>query len=181
MSGSSVYRPVVDVVGELVERASKRLQKRYGFEVFYQYGHITDIFAILSSYSQTEAFAKRKYPAVFLIQNFAEHIPADGDVQCEADVNLVIVAPSVQGYRPEQRYGKVFIPTLYPIYTELMAAIGKSGDLLSVPAYGVPHEKIDAPRGSEFLSVHAGKSTFNDHLDAIWLKGMRLKITRPLC
>lgn len=174
----SAYRPVVGVVGELVRRASKRLQERHGFEVFYQYGHIADIFEILASYSHTEAFAKKKYPAVFLIQNFVERILARDDVQCEADVNLVIVAPSAQAYRPEERYGKVFIPVLYPIYAELMRAIGRSGDLLSVPPYGVAHEKIDAPKGNEFLTAHAGKSTFNDHLDAIWLRGMRLRVTK---
>jgi hypothetical protein len=174
-------RAVVDVIGELVRRTSERVQQKHGFEVFYQFGHLNDILEILLSYSGTAEFRKKKYPAVFLIQNFVERTGTRLDLQCEADLHLVIVAPSAPAYRPEERQSKVFKPVLYPIYEALMRCMERSGDLIDVPRGGLAHEKIDSPKGSELIAAYAQKSPFNDHLDAIWLRGVKIRVLKQQC
>jgi hypothetical protein len=168
---------VVDVIGDVVSATSAEVSKRYGFNVFYQYGHIREISQTLQSYSATSEYRAKKYPAVFLLQDFAERMGAKGG-EVSVRLMLLIVAASGSGYRSQERYTKVFKPVLYPIYGELMQQIGKDSRIRT--PYGVaPHEKIDRPFLSNALVEYTTKGEallFNDCLDAVELRALELKI-----
>jgi hypothetical protein len=173
---------VVDIIGDLVRATSAQVLKQHGFEVFYQYGHIREISQTLQSYSATDEFRSKKYPAVFLLQDFAER---RGAKYGEASVRLMllIVAESSNAYRSPERYEKVIKPTLYPIYEELMRQIRKDVRL-RVPYEGAPHDKIDRPFLSNALVENTTKGEallFNDHLDAIELRSLELSIAEDKC
>jgi hypothetical protein len=173
---------VVDIIGDVVRATSARVQQKHGFEVFYQHGHIREISQTLQSYSATSEFRSRKYPAVFLLQDFAERVGAKyGEVGVR--LMLLIVAESGSEYRSPERYEKVFKPVLYPIYGELMRQIGKDARL-SVPYGGAPHDKVDRLFLSSALVEHTTKGEallFNDHLDAIEVSGLELSIQADQC
>jgi hypothetical protein len=173
---------VVDIIGDVVRATSKQVSKQHGFEVFYQYGHIREISQTLQSYSETDRFRSKKYPAVFLLQDFAERM---GARYGEAVVRLVllIVADSSNVYRSSDRYEKVFNPVLYPIYDELMRQIVKDSRI-NTPYGGPPHEKIDRLFLSNALVDHTTKGEglmFSDYLDAIEIRGLELNILIDEC
>jgi hypothetical protein len=149
----------------------------------YQFGHIRDIGEILLSYSATAQYRLQKYPAIFLLQDFTERKGGNysADVDCEVRLQLLIVAASAPTYRPAERYEKVFKPTLYPIYERFIEELGGSGTLIETASNGrFEHEKIDRPRISNALTefTKGDKNLFNDHLDAIEIRNLNLRILK---
>lgn len=176
---------VVDFIGDIVAKTSERVKrtatdvKLKESGVFYQYGHIIEINAILDSYGKTAEFREQKYPAIFLFQDFAERIVSDSRILAEVDLQLLIVASSNQTDRTATRYEKVFKPVLYPIYQCLMKVLNTDSRLLG--AYGeMPHTKIDRPNisGFQFRQMGNTGAMFNDFLDAVEINNLNLRILK---
>jgi len=170
---------VVDFIGNVVKTASLLTQKEIGKEVFYQYGHIREINETLTSYSKTEEFRKQKYPAIFLLQDFAEKMGIDEQYETKVSLQLLIVSGSATEYRSADRYEKVFKPILYPIYSNFIKSLGQNPDLMK--SYnGFPHEKIDRPLVSGALveTTKGVANLFNDNLDAIEIRNLNLIILK---
>jgi hypothetical protein len=171
---------IVDFIGTVVDKTSLAVQQRIGKPVFYFFGHPMEINNTLSSCSATEAFRNQKYPAIFLIMDFAEKRNTHPDVEVETMLQLLIVAESTIDDRAADRYGKVFKPVLYPIYETFIKKL-QNDSLVWSPLNGfIPHEKIDRPLISG-LQVKVGngiKNLFNDCLDAIEIANLQLKILK---
>jgi hypothetical protein len=172
---------VVDFIGSMVAKTDVCLKKHTSLEVFYQYGHVNEIEAILRSYSETEDFRKQKYPAIFLLTDFLERKGGNPDYETEAMLQLLIVAASGKDYRTAERYEKVFKPVLYPIYEVFMKQL-KNDSRVVTKQYGeLPHTKIDRSLVSGFqLKTQGGKTgnLFSDHLDAIEVNNLNLVIKK---
>jgi hypothetical protein len=170
---------VVDYIGEIVQKTSEKVKNVISSDVFYQFGHITEINNTFSSYSKTEEFRKQKYPAILLLQDFAEKMSIDQTIETQVRLQLLIVAASTQTDRAAERYIKVFKPVLYLIYEQFIKMLNKD-DRLNTPYSGVPHEKIDRPlvSGAWVETTNGKANLFNDHLDAIEIRNLQLIILK---
>lgn len=171
---------VVDYIGEVVKKTSEKVNNIIGSDVFYQFGHITEINNTLQSYSKTAEFREQKYPAIFLLQDFAEKMGIDAKTETQVKLQLLIVAGSDKNYRAADRYEKVFKPILYPIYDTFIKTLNKDGRHLDVPYDGISHEKIDRLLLSDALveTTKGRANLFNDHLDAIEIRNLQLTILK---
>jgi len=81
-----------------------------------------------------------------------------------------------ESYTPD-RYNINFYPVLYPIYSELLNQIDLDIRTLTQGKDLIPHTKIDWPYWD------AGKETnpFNDRLDVVEIKNMKLKLLLKNC
>lgn len=171
---------VVDYIGGIVAQTSEKVKPVIGSDVFYKFGHIREIANVLQLDSKTEEFRAQKYPAIFLLQDFAERKGTDMEVETEATLQLLIVAGSTKDDRSADRYRKVFKPILYPIYEAFITTLNSDTRLLTAYS-GVPHEKVDRPLISGALSeptTGSNKNLFNDHLDAVEVRKLNLKILK---
>jgi hypothetical protein len=171
---------VVDFIGSIVGKTSVAVQKAIGKEVFYFFGHTIEINNTLSSYSKTPDFCEQKYPAIFLIMDFAEKRNAKQGIEVETTLQLLIVADSNKDDRAVIRYEKVFKPVLYPIYEKFIKTLQNDSSVWCPLNGFIPHEKIDRPliSGMQVRTTNGTKNLFNDHLDAIEVSNLQLTILK---
>jgi hypothetical protein len=178
---------VVDLIGDIVAKTSNRIKQSSTNEilqekgVFYQFGHIKEINNILVSFDKTTEYKKQKYPAILLLQDFIEKTVTKAPYVRQANLQLLIVAGSTSNNRTSQRYEKVFMPVLYPIYETFMKVLRNESRLYW--EYGdIPHIKIDRPNISGFTIRQQGetKNLFSDFLDAIEINNLNINI-KKLC
>jgi len=162
--------PVVKDFESIV--ASMRTNTKLPDVPYYEYGHRLEIANLLTERDKTE-FKFKKYPLIALRQPFDEVI-ADGMVKVK--LNFVIVTMTDVKYTTRQRYDKVIIPVLYPLFESFIQAIKNSGlyfwnsDAMDYP----PMDKIDWPFWGVQYQEGVEKNIFNDPLDAIELVNVEL-------
>jgi hypothetical protein len=171
---------IVDFIGSVVNKTSLSVQKGIGKPVFYFFGHTMEINNTLSSYSATDEFRNQKYPAIFLIMDFAEKRDTKPDVEVETMLQLLIVAESAKDDRAADRYEKVFKPVLYPIYETFIKKLQCDSRTWTPLSGLISHEKIDRPliSGLQVKVVNGTKNLFNDCLDAIEIANLQLTILK---
>jgi hypothetical protein len=168
---------IEEIIGEVV----KAVKTRLGRDVFYSYGHIREIAETLINHGKTHQYAVQKYPRVMLLCDFRETEPETGDYEAVATVQILIVAGSNPTFRAEDRIEKVFKPVLIPIYEELMGELKHNTPYVSVigeweriKRYYLSGALNDAVRTLGVGSQNV-KSLFNDHLDGIEIRNLKLK------
>lgn len=181
MKEQPVY--IVDIISEAVARTSDKLlpqlQKYDNLiqGVHYDHGHPVEIIETLKQKDKSDTLVFKKYPAVFLFQDFKETVSQAG-IATSARLHILIVAATSREYKASERYDKNFRPILYPIYLELKNQILKSGKVL---ADVLSFEKTDRLFwGKQGLYGNEG-NVFNDYLDAIEIQNLDLKFYKPVC
>lgn len=184
MKEQPVY--IVDIFRDIVKKTSDKLlpqlQKYDNLiqGVHYDHGHPMEIIETLKQKDNSDTLVFKKYPAVFLFQDFKETIGEPG-IATAARLHLIIVAATLPEYKASERYTKNFKPILYPIYLELKNQIFKSGKVMVSNAAKLSADKIDRLFwGKEGLYGNTG-NIFNDHLDAIEMQNLDLKFYKPVC
>jgi hypothetical protein len=172
---------IEDVIGEAVRATAERLKR----PVHYMYGHLRSILQTLSSYDRTGEFAKQKYPLIVLLCDFVEYVQENKGYERWADLHLLIVADSNRDYREAERLEKVYRPVLIPIYEAFMDELKNNTGYVSVMT-----NYLYWYSGEEFVKRYALsnalneavrqqglKALFNDHLDGIEIRNLRLEFT----
>jgi len=134
-----------------------------GGKPFYDYGHPSNIVnRLLSKLRDASTYSKR-FPAIFLFQDFAEERQKDLSYLIPS-CTVIIAASTKPHYSEAERYTKNFVPTLYPLYDLLIEAIKTSNVLEWYPE---EVRKIDRVYwGKSGLYGNDG-NIFNDYIDAI--------------
>ena len=180
----SVY--IVDVMREVVGRVSAKLTPSLIAldsnitGVHYDHGHPLEIINTLADKDKSNTFTFRKYPLVALFQDFPE---SKGEIGFDSEVTLhmIIARSTVNTYKAQERYEKNFKPFLYPIYQELLNQIWLSKPFNVKSAGQIQHTKIDRLYwGKEGLYKNEG-NVFNDFIDCIEIKDLKLKVNLKNC
>jgi len=167
---------VVDVIGDICKKVSEKLK----FEIHYQHGHPVEIIETLQQREDSTTLRFKKYPAIFLFQDFTETMGELG-IASNAKLHILIVAATDRDYKASQRYEKNFKPTLYPIYFELLNQIFKSGKVMVSSANKIIHTKMDRLFWGRNGLYKNDANVFNDYLDAIEITDLQLKFYQPVC
>lgn len=177
---------VVDEIGLVVERVSaKLLAQLQAFDstitgVHYQYGHPLEIIETLKQLDEAKDYKFRRYPFVGLFQDFPEDVGEVG-FNSEPTLHLIIARFTQPTYKAAKRYELNFKPVLYPIYLEFLEQLNFSKAFQHYAPNEIPHIKIDRLYwGREGLYKNEG-NVFNDFLDCIEIRNLKLKTYLKIC
>ena len=178
---------IVDEFRDIVEKASLKLTPVFKeldpliTALHYDHGHPAEIIETLRQKDDTQTFRFDKYPLIALFQDFDEVVKPNSGIQSEVSLNLIIARPTLPEYKASERYEKNFRPFLYPAYDELLYQINKSKAFLTKGVSLIEHTKIDRLYwGRKGLFRNQG-NIFNDWLDCIEIKNLKLKVNLKIC
>lgn len=180
-------RPIiVDSIQKVVQRVHSELIERFQeidptiTGVHYMHGHPIEIINNLGKKDKSNNLMFDKYPLVALFQDFGERSTRDFGIS-EATFTLIIAKATRPDYVAEERYEHNFKPFLYPIYESLLKWIEKSGEFLVYDKNLIQHEKIDRLFWGNSGLYGSKANIFNDWIDAIEVKNMRLRFYNKVC
>ena len=178
---------IVDEFKDIVEKVSAKLTPAFKAldanitNVHYDHGHPSEIIETLKQKDDTVKFRFDKYPLIALFQDFPEAVKPVTGIRAEVTLNLIIARPTLPEYKAAERYEMNFRPYLYPAYFELLEQIHKSKAFMTKGPDLIEHVKIDRLYwGREGLFRNQG-NIFNDWLDCIEIKNLKLKVNTKLC
>lgn len=173
---------IVDDIGTVVCKMNKTIagygpkQSKPCDEVFYIYGHRSEVNAQMAKKSKDRVEQYKRFPLLITNMDIAEDIAGGMKV---STLNIIIVAESKVEYTAAERYDKVYKPVLYPIYELFLKSI-KAANLftwegeLNIP----PHIKLDRPFWGTAGAEGNAAAKLNSTLDAIEI--MQLKLSQDL-
>lgn len=142
---------------------------------YYLHGHpLNDITNVLAEKSDDGVFKFQKYPLIALLQDFDEAKNFEG-FEAEVELNLIIATETDQSFHASDRYTNIFVPTLYPLYDDFIDEIIASTQFDSDKPI---HTKIDRVRWGREGVYGSEANIFNDHIDAIEIQNLELKILK---
>lgn len=177
----------VDVFKDIVERVSNKLTPQLqAYDslitgVHYDHGHPLEIVETLTQKDKSNTYRWKKYPLVALLQDFPEQNTGEPSEGPRPVFHIIIVNHTRPTYKAIERYDKNFKPILYPIYEELLRQINRERIFFTYGMTTIPHVKFDRLYwGREGLWGKEG-NIFNDWVDAIEIRDLKLKTHLNYC
>lgn len=178
---------IVDEFREIVEKVSQRLTPTLQeFDhnitgVHYLHGHPLEIIETLGQRDKSKTMLFDKYPLVAVFQDFPERVAEEPGTISEVTLHLIVARATSPSYKATERYEHNFKPVLYPVYYELLKEIHLSRAFRTMSPTLIRHTKIDRLYwGREGLGKNQG-NIFNDWIDCIEIKDLKLKVNLKLC
>jgi hypothetical protein len=145
--------------------------------LYYMYGHPIEIVNTLSEKGADGTQKFLRFPVICLFQDFEENIAVYG-YDSMVELNIVIAAQSKNHWKAADRYTNTFKVSLYHLYNLFLQKLAESDD---VNGDNPEHTKIDRLYwGKTGLYGNSG-NIFNDFIDAIEIKDLKLKIHKSKC
>lgn len=151
--------------------------------VHYLFGHPLEIINALGEYEKGVSSKFDKYPLVAFFLDMPMLRGREIGVYGEATVHIAIIRECLNpNQTADERDQTNFIPVLTPIYLELMNQISFRGDLFLLPGREmIPHDPIYRYYwGKQGLNGNE-RNIFNDWVDCIEIKNLKLKINSNYC
>lgn len=161
---------LVDIFRDIVKEASDD----FGYTINYQFGDWQYMSKVLSAMGKSPVTANKKYPMIGLYSPFEED-RAD-PLYVGVNISMIIAVNTLKDYTNEDRLEKSFKDTLYPVYDILMKKISRCRYLNIGYKSIASHVKTDNFRYGRSGVYGEGKSEFDDRIDAIDIKDLRLKV-----
>jgi len=178
---------VVDVFREIVEKVSAEMLTELQVldakitGVHYEHGHPLEIIETLAQKDTTGAHRFSKYPLIALFQDFPETITDKTGLQSEVNLHIIIAKATLPTYKANERYENNLKPYLYPIYASLFKQINSHKATLTKAPGLIAHTKTDRIFWGRQGLYKNEKNIFNDWLDCIEIKDLKLKINLKNC
>jgi len=118
-----------------------------------------------------------KYPLVALFQDFEESKGKLPGIDSEVSLNLIIARATDPNFVADNRYDSNFVPFLLPIYDEFLNQLFLSGDFNIVNTKMIDHTKIDRLFWGSMLN---NKNSFNDNIDCVEIRNLKLKVKQKI-
>lgn len=148
--------------------------------IHYDHGHPIEVIETLKQKDEAKEFKFRRYPIVALFEDF----PGQGGeigYNGEVTLHMIIARFTEPTYKADQRYEKNFKPFLTPIYNELLKQITFSKAFQTYGVTNIQHTPINRLYwGREGLYKNEG-NVFNDFLDCIEIRNLKLKTYLKIC
>jgi hypothetical protein len=177
--------PLPVVVTDIFNEWMTKVNVKLSFNVHRYSAHIIEV---LENLKQLDSASRSdiKYPVVILICDFEEQIGANKSVELgyqTATLNFIIANTTERNYKQPERLEQNFKPVLYPIYKALLESILESTSVYRATGTleDIPHTKYDRYFWGREKIFGNDANTFNDYLDAIEIRGMKVKLRFPTC
>lgn len=175
--------PIVEIFSDVVSRLNVAMVGKLPDlspstgEIQYMHGHPLEIIETLKQKDKGQSKRFEKYPLIALFQDFPERSTnASIGIETEAVLHFIIAKGTRKDYKASQRYEFNFKPFLYPIYEEFLNQINLEKRFMTYGVDKMEREKWDRLYwGRGGLYGNEG-NIFNDYLDCIEIKNLKLKI-----
>ncbi len=170
---------LVDEIGTLVSQASANLiaDGVLTTAINYQYGYLHELKTKLQQASTMQAFARLKYPLLWLVQPFSIK-RVNGDYFGDTQVRFFIIQQSEAALFAEQRMEVSFKPILYPIYRELISQFNSASHLFENTMNAAQEHTIT----DRYYWGENQQEQIDDIFDCMEVSGLQLKIkNNPNC
>lgn len=174
---------VMDIIGDVVSAVSTALvdDGTLAYAVHYFHDHPLGLIETLQKLTRTAAGQAEKYPFIALMQPFDERHSGKDDEEMEVTLEVIIATLTTPKLSTDERYVGNYKPILYPIYNEFIEQLYRNGNFSLAGNDYVEHTKTDQPYwGHEGLFGNEG-NLFQDFIDAIEIKNLKLKIKPINC
>jgi hypothetical protein len=149
----------------------------YGFNVYFYYGAHDVVAKELKDNDGSITMKDRKYPLIWLVTPIKENIAVGADYACEIqDVDILICMKSDTYSSNDDRNTAYFEAYLRPIYEELKRQIDNSYYFTITSSNAIPHEVKEWPYHSGAESASTKVNLFNDFIDCIQIRRLRLQV-----
>ena len=147
---------------------------------FFMFGHPVEVSRILNEKTDDSVYKFQKYPLIVLKMDFEEVVGLDIEYP---SLNLAILSFTDSKYTAEQRIENIYKPVLAPLYDRLFQELENAGiffwnegDLRSPDHSRIlrPFYGTEGPQGNS-------KYIFDDPLDAIEIKNLKLRLEEKNC
>jgi hypothetical protein len=148
---------------------------------YYEYGHILEIAKTLMKKDEgTLVHQFKKYPIIILPLDITGVYNSTFDAFDYDNITLIIANITDPTFTAARRLELSFKPTLYPLYEELMTKLRFNHNIIpnAVVPY-IEHSKTDRFFWGSQLNPQG--NVVNDHLDAIEIKDMKIKVKNINC
>lgn len=162
-------------ITEMFRYIALDVEAKTGIQVHYVHGTKQDIDNELNAFQST-GNSQYKWPGIFLIQPFTETESDIQGVDKDCEFKIVIAHMTDANYSPDQREALSFVPTLRPIYRQLIESIRMAGYFAGSRYGKIAHKATDLYQWGE-----AGSAVFCDHVDAIFIEGLQLSVKEFNC
>lgn len=180
--------PLVTIMGDIVGRVNTILMptlstltlngvNRGIVNVNYMYGPIKEIIKRLTQWTASDTYEPKKYPLVALVQPFTAARGSQVGIAAIDDINIIICMGTIAEADAPTRYDVNFNPILFPIYDELLNQIDLDRRTLTQGRDLIPQTMVEWP----YWDAAQDKNPFNDRLDVIEIKNMKLKVRLKNC
>jgi hypothetical protein len=149
--------------------------------VNYQKGHKLELIETLLQWSKVPDYDQRKYPCVYLVQDFQEIRNPRPGIYADVKLNLILMHFTEQTYRVDDRYANVFKPVLYPLYDAFLEGLAKTPQIQQSNKDDIQHTKIDRLYWGRQAAGGNDRVALTDYLDAIEITGLQLSIYFKTC
>ena len=110
------------VVPALFSKIVTDLNTRLGTSYNFQYGPVAEVIETLKDMAKDPTESAKKYPLIALFTDIPE-VRGDPAYYAEINAGLIIATITEQTYRAADREALIFVPVLYPIYSEFLSQI----------------------------------------------------------
>lgn len=164
---------------DIVQKTSAKLSARPvdPFTVLFDYG----IYGAVADkmYKAVGEGNKWTTPLVWLVMTYGED-KGRPDVHAEASFELFIAMPSLPEYTSEERTELVFKPRLFPVYVEILNQLERTSLFQTTTAESIEHTMYERHYWGGGENRNKVENLFKHHVDAIQIKGMKLKISKSI-
>jgi len=165
---------VVDIIAGIVAKTATALDRN----ILYLHGHPREITSRLTEMTKDEVISANKYPLIALFQDFEE--PRKGDF-IKLRINMIIATLTNRNYKSPERYSLNFKPLLYPIYDRFIYDLSRSEFIQESNEKEIEVIKIDRLFWGRNGLYGSESNIFNDFIDCIELKDLRLSVKLKNC
>lgn len=166
---------IIDLFKSITEKLKTDLNKP---TLNFQHGHHREITSILTEMSKNPTNSAKKYPLIALFQDFEE--VRKGDF-INVKLQMIVATLTKNTLTAPERYTQSFRPELYPIYDALLDAIARSTYFDEATVKQIEHTKIDRLFWGRNGLYGSESNIFNDYIDCIEIKDLKLKVKLKNC
>jgi hypothetical protein len=181
----TLFDNIPDLFADIAAKVDEALFSRDvdPFHVYFDYGHYAEVTRNLTNKDGGVTTKNKKYPLIWLVMDFVER---RGELNFPVqlpDLHILIATKTDVDSTTPKRIASNFKPRLYPIYRELLYQMGQSGYFTVTEPETIPHEKIDRPfwGGQDVNGANGVANLFNDHIDAIQVRKIKLFVNEQIC
>lgn len=174
---SDHFKDLVETVSSIV--LVKLKQKRPEItKVNYEHGHPLEVIETMGQLAKSSSTKFDRYPLVALFQPYEEKYGGD---YVEVNLHLIIAVTTDENWKAEKRLTENFKPILYPIYQTLFEQISYSRLFNILDVNSIDHIKIDQFAWGKSGLYGMEGNIFNDRIDAIEIKNLKIKVNLNTC
>lgn len=166
---------------KMFEFIAADVQSAAGVAIHYEHGHPLEIVNTIKGMGKTPAYDPLKYPLIALFHPFEEKKGTADRVQSEVSLNIIIATLTKPDLVAERRLQCNYIPILYPIYDLFITSVQKCGYFFLNPNEIPSHTKTDQMYWGKSGLYGSEGNIFGDHIDAIEIQNLELKIKKANC